>query len=124
MEKNKVRVNIAGVTYSLLTDETAEYTQTLAAEIDEKMREMQGANPFMSTNQAAVLLAIDYADQAKKAEETAAGYREQIKDYLKDASEAQTQRDFYKRELDRVRTESKAKANQMNLFAQNEPEEH
>lgn len=120
MDKNKVRVNIAGVTYSLITDETAEYTAELAAEIDAKMKEMQGANPFMSTNQAAVLLAIDFADQAKKAELAADGYRAQIKDYLKDASDAQTERDFYKRELDRMRTEAKAKANQINLFAQDE----
>lgn len=122
MEKNKVRVTIAGITYSLLTDETAEYTTELATEVDAKLAEMQGANPFMSTNQAAVLLAIEFADKAKKAEQTAEGYREQIKDYLKDASEAQTERDFYKRELDRVRTEAKAKANQINLFSQDAPE--
>lgn len=120
MEKNKVRVNIAGVTYSLITDETAEYTNELAAEIDEKMKEMQGANPFMSTNQAAVLVAIEFADKAKKAEAAAEGYRDQIKDYLKDASEAQTERDFYKREIDRIRTEAKAKSAQINLFSQNE----
>lgn len=122
MEKNKVRVTIAGITYSLLTDETAEYTTELATEVDAKLAEMQGANPFMSTNQAAVLLAIEFADKAKKADQTAEGYREQIKDYLKDASEAQTERDFYKRELDRVRTEAKAKANQINLFSQDAPE--
>lgn len=120
MEKNKVRVNIAGVTYSLITDETAEYTNELATEIDEKMKEMQGANPFMSTNQAAVLVAIEFADKAKKAEAAAEDYRNQIKDYLKDASEAQTERDFYKREIDRIRTEAKAKSAQINLFAQNE----
>jgi len=120
MEKNKVRVNIAGVTYSLITDETAEYTNELATEIDEKMKEMQGANPFMSTNQAAVLVAIEFADKAKKAEGAAEDYRNQIKDYLKDASEAQTERDFYKREIDRIRTEAKAKSAQINLFAQNE----
>lgn len=120
MEKNKVRVNIAGVTYSLITDETAEYANELAAEIDEKMKEMQGANPFMSTNQATVLVAIEFADKAKKAEAAAEGYRDQIKDYLKDASEAQTERDFYKREIDRIRTEAKAKSAQINLFSQNE----
>ncbi len=120
MEMNKVKVSIAGVTYALRTDETAEYTNTLAAEINEKMQELQAANPFMSTNQAAVLTALEFADKAKKAEQTAEGYRAQIKDYLKDASEAQTERDFYKRELDRVRTEAKAKSNQINLFTQQE----
>lgn len=117
MEKNKVRVSIAGVSYSLITDETAEYTNEIAAEIDAKMKELQGANPFMSSNQAAVLVAIEFADKAKKTEQVAEGYRSQIKDYLKDASEAQTERDFYKRELDRMRTEAKAKSDQINLFA-------
>ncbi len=117
MEKNKVRVTIAGVSYSLITDETAEYTNEIAAEIDAKMKELQGANPFMSSNQAAVLVAIEFADKAKKTEQVAEGYRSQIKDYLKDASEAQTERDFYKRELDRMRTEATAKSDQINLFA-------
>lgn len=117
MEKNKVRVSIAGVSYSLITDETAEYTNEIAAEIDAKMKELQGANPFMSSNQAAVLVAIEFADKAKKTEQVAEGYRSQIKDYLKDASEAQTERDFYKRELDRMRIEAKAKSDQINLFA-------
>lgn len=117
MEKNKVRVNIAGVDYSLLTDESAEYTNEIAAEIDGKMKELRSANPFMSANQAAVLVAIEFADQAKKTEQAVEEYRSQIKDYLKDASEAQTERDFYKRELDRMRTEAKAKSDQINLFA-------
>lgn len=123
MERNRVRVTIAGVNYSLITDESVEYTNEIAAEIDGKMKELQGANPFMSTNQAAVLVAIEFADKARKAEQTSEGYRAQIKDYLKDASEAQTERDFYKRELDRVRTEAKAKSNQMNLFTPQTNEE-
>ena len=42
----------------------------LAAEIDEKMKELRAANPFISTNQAAVLIALDYANSAKKAEQS------------------------------------------------------
>lgn len=38
----------------------------LAAEIDEKMKELRAANPFISTNQAAVLIALDYANSAKR----------------------------------------------------------
>ena len=41
MEKNKVKVTIAGVDYALTTEETPEYTTMLAAEIDEKMKELQ-----------------------------------------------------------------------------------
>ena len=117
-EKQKVRVTIGGITYSLLTDETAEYTYEIAGEIDTQMKEILGGNPFVSSNQAAVLLAIDYADKSKKAEQLVETYRSQIKDYLKDTSEMQAERDFYKRELDRLRTEMKSGADQINFFAQ------
>lgn len=117
-EKKKVRVTIGGINYSLITDETAEYTHQIAEEIDTHMKELMGSNPFISSNQAAVLLAIEYIDKAKKAEQLVETYRSQIKDYLKDTSEMQTERDFYKRELDRLRTEEKAKSDQINFFTQ------
>ena len=119
-DKQKVRVTIGGISYSLVTDESAEYTQNIAADIDARMKEIMGSNPFISSNQAAVLLAIEYADKVKKTEKMVDTYRSQIKDYLKDASEAQTERDFYKRELDRAKTEAKqkGKADQINLFTE------
>ena len=46
LEKNKVKVTIAGVDYALTTEETPEYTTMLAAEIDEKMKELRAANPL------------------------------------------------------------------------------
>ena len=123
MEKKKVKVTIAGATYSLLTDETAAYTNELATDIDEKIKEIQSANPFITANQAAILVAIELADQVKKTEQIVESYRSQIKDYLKDTSEAQTERDFYKRELDRMRTEAKAKkTDQIILFTQSHDE--
>lgn len=68
-------------------------------------------------------MAIELADQVKKTEQIVESYRSQIKDYLKDTSEAQTERDFYKRELDRMRTEAKAKkTDQINLFTQSHDE--
>ena len=91
MEKKKVKVTIAGATYSLLTDETAAYTNELATDIDEKIKEIQSANPFITANQAAILVAIELADQVKKTEQIVESYRSQIKDYLKDTSEARIQ---------------------------------
>ena len=115
LEKNKVKVTIAGVDYALTTEETPEYTTMLAAEIDEKMKELRAVNPFIST--AAVLIALDYANSAKKAEQSADNLRAQIKDYLEDASQSKSERDFYKREIDRLKTEQKAGAAQINLFS-------
>lgn len=120
MEKNKVKVTIAGIDYALSTEESPEYTTVLATEIDERLKEIRAANPFISTNQAAVLIALQYANTSKKAEQSADNLRAQIKDYLEDASQAKSERDFYKREIDRMKAEQKAKSAQINLFAQDE----
>ena len=64
-----------------------------------------------------VLIALDYANSAKKAEQSADNLRAQIKDYLEDASQSKSERDFYKREIDRLKTEQKAGAAQINLFS-------
>lgn len=122
LDKNKVKVNIAGIEYALSTEESPEYTLMLASAVDEKLKEIRSANPFISTNQAAVLIALQYANDAKKSEMSADNLRAQIKDYLEDASQAKSERDFYKREIDRMKAEQKAKADQINLFAQNEKE--
>lgn len=120
LEKNKVKVTIAGIDYALSTEESPEYTTVLATEIDERLKEIRAANPFISTNQAAVLIALQYANTSKKAEQSADNLRAQIKDYLEDASQAKSERDFYKREIDRMKAEQKAKSAQINLFAQDE----
>lgn len=122
MDKNKIKVTIAGIEYALSTEESPEITAMLASAIDEKLKEIRSVNPFISTNQAAVLIALQYANDAKKAEMSADNLRAQIKDYLEDASQAKSERDFYKREIDRMKAEQKAKADQINLFVQNEEE--
>ncbi|MBE6827587.1 MAG: cell division protein ZapA [Ruminococcaceae bacterium] len=114
---NTVKVTIAGVNYALKTEETATFTKQLAKELNSKMVEIKNANPYISTNQIAVLLAMEYASNCKKAEQTAEKLKGEMKDYLEDAAKAQSERDFYKREIDRLKEETKAKSQQINLFS-------
>lgn len=116
MEKNNVKVTIAGVDYSLITDESVEFTKSLAKEIDQKIKEVKAGNPFISTTQIAMLIALEYGCNCKKSEERTEKIRSEIKGYLEDTAKSQSERDFYKREIDRMKAEAKAKANQMNLF--------
>ena len=41
-----------------------------------------------------------------------------MKNYLEDTAKAQSERDFYKREIDRMKADAKAKSNQINLFSE------
>lgn len=116
--KNSITVKIAGVEYTLKTEESAEFTQSLAKELNSKINEIKNINPHISTNQIAILVALEYGCNCKKAEQRTEAIRAEIKAYLEDAAQAQSERDFYKREIERMKAEAKSKANQINLFSE------
>ena len=102
MNKKTHSLKIAGEEYRIVSDETSEYMNELAHEIDLKMAEiLRGAR--VSTTQAAVLVALQYADEANKNSGTTDNLRLQLKEYLEDAAKAKSERDFFKRELDRIK---------------------
>lgn len=102
MNKTTHKLKIAGEEYRIISDEASEYMNDLAREIDLKMADiLRGAR--VSTTQAAVLVALQYADEAKKNGGTTDNLRLQLKEYLEDAAKAKSERDFYKRELDRIK---------------------
>lgn len=106
MEKTKVRLQICGTDYTIVSlEDDAEYMHALGAELDGKMHELQAENPRLSITQCAVLCALDYLDAFKKAESGAENLRSQIQDYLEDAARARTDSEITKRELDRVAKE-------------------
>ena len=59
MNKNKVHVKIGGASYTIVTEDEAEYVETLADEISENMRAIINSNPSLSMTQAAVLVALN-----------------------------------------------------------------
>lgn len=102
MNKTTHSLKIAGEEYRIVSDESVEYMNELAHEIDLKMADiLRGTR--VSTTQAAVLVALQYADEAKKNGGTTDNLRLQLKEYLEDSAKAKSERDFYKRELDRIK---------------------
>ena len=107
MEKIVHKLKIAGEEYRIVSDESAEYMQSLAHELDVKMSAiMKGSH--ISTTQAAVLVALQYADDATKNSGSTDTLRAQLKEYLEDAAQAKSERDFYKRELERAKAVNEA----------------
>lgn len=107
MEKKVHKLLIAGEEYRIISDESADYMQSLAHEIDMKMSAII-KNSNVSTTQAAVLVALQFADDAAKNSGNADTLRAQLKEYLEDAAQAKSERDFYKRELERTKAVSEA----------------
>ena len=104
MTKNKVHVKIGGASYTIVTEDEAEYVEALADEISENMRAIN-SNPSLSMTQAAVLVALDNADASKKATASADNLRAQIKDYLEDSARARMEVDVARREVERLNRE-------------------
>ena len=103
MEKIEVRLQICGTSYYILTDEDKDYTEALGAELNDKMTRILRSRRNLSVTQAAVLAALESLDKQKKAEQSSENLRSQVKDYLEDAAKAKSERDFFKREFERLK---------------------
>lgn len=117
MDKIRVKLHIGGIDYYINTDETVEYTVALGEKIDRRMSEILRSNSLITVNQAAVLTALEFADELEKANSSTDNFRTQIREYLDEATKAKNERDYYKRELERYKTEVSFKNDQINLFA-------
>ena len=83
---NKVTMNICGQEYTLVADESAAYMEKVGALVDEKM-------------DAAVLAAVNLADELLKNQAAAENLRRQVKNYLDEATQAKNEASELKRQL-------------------------
>ena len=101
-EKNRVEITVGNQHYTILSEEPAEKIEGLAAQINDRLSELM-ADGRMSLTQALVLVALDLANNVSKQAELTEKYKSEISDYLNDAANAMSERDKYKRELDRLK---------------------
>lgn len=85
MENKKVEVKINNAEYVLLTNEPEEYVQRVALLVNKRMMQILEENKTLSTAMAAVLTAVNIADDFLKSEETQNSLREELRRYMEDA---------------------------------------
>ena len=95
---NRVTMNICGEDYTLVAEETAAYMEKIGSMVDEKMRGLMD-EARVSRNDAAVLAAVNLADELCKAQEGTENLRRQLKSYLDEASAAKNEVSELKRQL-------------------------
>lgn len=95
---NRITVSICGEEYTLVAEETAAYMQKVGAAVDEKMRELINT-AHVSRNDAAVLAAVNLADELYKSQEGTENLRRQLKTYLDEANAAKNEISDLKRQL-------------------------
>ncbi len=97
-----IRLKIGGIEYSITADEDATYIKALGAELERKMQAIQKRSPFLSSNMAAVMTALECLDETKKTEAENEKLRLEIKRLLEETAMAKLDADISKRRLDEL----------------------
>ena len=96
--ENRVTVSICGEEYTLVAEEAPSYMQKIGGYVDEKLGELlSGAK--VSRSDAAVLAAVNIADELFKEREASETLRAQLKEYSDEASRARAEVSELKREI-------------------------
>lgn len=82
--KNKVDIRIAGKDYTIVGVESEEYIQRVGLYIDRKMIEIMKVNNKLSTSMAAVLTAINVADDYFRNHESEVNLKKELKKLTED----------------------------------------
>lgn len=84
--KNKVKIEIAGTRFTVVSVESEEYTRGIADRLNSEINAVRRAAPGLSANSAVMLAALNICDNLAKSEEDGDRLRFQIKEYLNEAA--------------------------------------
>ena len=108
MESNRITVSICGEEYTFTAEESPSYMQKVAAMVDERMSAILAAGRVSLTD-AAVLTAVNIADEYLKSQGSGENLRSQLKGYLDEANRAKSEVSELKRELFRLQQQLQKK---------------
>ncbi len=82
---NQISLTVGGIKYSIKSDESTEYLNELALNLEERLLTITKQNPTISTTMVVILAALETEDELKKAEMEI----ERLNDLLKNGSSIQ-----------------------------------
>ncbi len=105
MVRNRVVLHICDQDFPIATDNSIAHVKQLGEEIDSKMRTLLSSSKRLTFAQAAILTALEYADNAKKAEQSMEALRSQLSGYLSDAEDSKLNFELVKKENEKLKAE-------------------
>lgn len=105
MAVNRLKANICGTSYTLVSEESLSYMRDLVAQVDSQMSEIVTGDSRMSTTMAAVLTALQNADKATKETRAAEELRLQLKRVVDDCEHLKDQLAAAREEVSRLSKE-------------------
>ena len=107
MEKRQITVFVAGQRFNIITDEEEKYVIDIASKIDARIASIAISNN-MSRERAAVLAALDLADDGEQGRRELNEIKEQVKDYLTRIEKLTAENNAVKAEMSRTKLDSDA----------------
>lgn len=101
--KNKIVVSIGGKSYTMVASEDESYVRKCAELVDRQLTEVS-AGGRLSQSDAAVLAAMNIADQLMKEQEAAENLRRQVKESLEESNSLKMELSEAKREIFKLGT--------------------
>ncbi len=108
MPDTKVTVCIRGKTYTLLSDQPAEYIQTIAQIVDRKFEDAFLEDDELSLFDASVLVSMEVIDENIRTDKNATTIRTQVKAYYEEAMRLRQELEETKKQLKKTQGELKA----------------
>ncbi|MGN0172018.1 MAG: cell division protein ZapA [Acutalibacteraceae bacterium] len=105
MPTNRLKANICGTSYTLVSEESLSYMRDLVAQVDEEMTGVMKDDPRISTTMAAVLTALTETDRANKEKAAADRLRLEMKRAIDEQEHLQNALSDAKAETERLRQE-------------------
>ena len=107
MGKKKISVMVAGQRFNIITEEEDRYVIDLAAKIDARIASLS-ISQGITRERAAVLTALDFADDNEHGKRDLNEIKEQVKDYLMQIEKLSTENAAMQSELSRARLDNEA----------------
>ena len=104
---NKIRLTVGGIAYVIASDDDETYVRKIGDELNAKLDGLARKNPYLSTTMVAILAALDYCDEAKKATVKCEEARADLKGTAEELACARLEIDGARREIERLNRENR-----------------
>ncbi|HWP80282.1 MAG TPA: cell division protein ZapA [Terriglobales bacterium] len=104
--KNKLNVKILDTVYNVSSNESEEYVEKVARQVDHAMRAVLEADTRSSVTVAAIFAALGFCDEKLKAEIASENLRSQLKSYLEDMNKLRAEAEDARKEAARLTLEA------------------
>lgn len=86
INKKRVKINVLGVDYTILTENDERYVLDIANKIDKQANIMLNSNPNITNIMSMILIAMEYGDELNKEKQTSENLRIKINEYISETS--------------------------------------